>query len=41
MSVGVEKEVVRLDVAVDEAQLVNVLDGQGSFGDVKLKKKTK
>ena len=36
MSVGVEQEVVRLDVAVDKPQLVNVLDGKGRFGDVKL-----
>ena len=36
MSVGVQEEVVRLDVAVDEAQLVDVLDGDGRLGDVEL-----
>ena len=37
MSVGVQEQVVGLDVAMDEAQLVDVLDGEGSFGDVELK----
>ena len=36
MSVGVQEEVVRLDVAVDEAQLVDVLDGQRRLRDVEL-----
>ncbi len=40
MSVGVKQEVVRLDVAVDEPELVNVLDGKGRFGNVKLKANT-
>ncbi len=35
VSVGVDEDVVRLDVAVDEPHCVNALNGASQFGNVK------
>jgi hypothetical protein len=35
VSVGVDEDVVRLDVAVDEPHRVNALNGASQFGNVK------
>jgi hypothetical protein len=35
VAVGVDEDVVRLDVAVDEPHCVNTLNGASQFGDVK------
>ena len=37
MSTGVEEEVVRFDIAVDEAHLVDRVDGQRRLGHVELR----